>query len=58
VISLSELHYGVLVAPSNEARAARLARPSGLQQRFDPLPVDEAVAHSYGRLAATTVQQG
>ena len=56
VISLAELHYGVLVAPTADARAVRLARLSGLQQRFDPLPVDEAVADSYGRLAATTVQ--
>lgn len=58
VISLAELHYGVLVAPSADARAVRLARLSGLQRRFDPLPVDEAVADSYGRLAATTVHQG
>lgn len=52
VISLAELHYGVLVAKSADARATRLARLSGVQQRFDPLPVDEAVADSYGRLAA------
>jgi predicted nucleic acid-binding protein len=52
VISLAELHYGVLVAKSTDARATRLARLSGLQKRFDPLPVDEAVADSYGRLAA------
>ncbi len=58
VISLAELHYGVLVAQSADARAVRLARLSGLQQRFDPLPVDEAVADSYGRLAAMTVGQG
>lgn len=58
VISLAELHYGVLVAHSPEARAVRLARLSGLQKRFDPLPVDEAVADSYGRLAARTVSQG
>jgi len=58
VISLAELHYGVLVAQSADARAVRLARLSGLQQRFDPLPVDEAVADSYGRLAARTVGQG
>lgn len=58
VVSLAELHYGVLVAPSPDAQAVRLARLSGLQQRFDPLPVDDAVADSYGRLAAATVQQG
>ncbi len=57
VISLAELHYGVLVAQSADARAVRLSRLSGLQKRFDPLPVDEAVADSYGRLAAKTVSQ-
>ena len=58
MISLAELHYGVLVARSADARAVRLARLSGLQKRFDPLPVDEAVADSYGRLAAQIVTQG
>jgi predicted nucleic acid-binding protein len=52
VVSLAELHYGVLVAASADARATRLARLSSLQKRFDPLPVDEAVAESYGRMAA------
>jgi predicted nucleic acid-binding protein len=58
VISLAELHYGVLVATSADARATRLARLSGLQKRFDPLPVDEAVADSYGRMAAKTAGFG
>lgn len=58
VISLAELHYGVLVAKSADARATRLARLSGVQQRFDPLPVDEAVADSYGRLAARVAGVG
>lgn len=58
VISLAELHYGVLVAKSGDIRATRLTRLSGLQKRFDPLPVDEAVADSYGRLAAKIADQG
>lgn len=58
VISLAELRYGVLVAKSPDARAIRLARLSGLEKRFDPLPVDEAVADSYGRLAAKTAGLG
>jgi len=58
VISLAELHYGVLVAASPEARAARLTRLTGLSRRFGPLPVDEAVADSYGRLAARVVDVG
>lgn len=58
VVSLAELHYGVLVAKTADARAARLARLTGLQRRFDPLPLDEPVAESYGRLAARVVATG
>ena len=58
VISLAELQYGVLVTEDADARALRLARLSALQKRFDPLPVDEAVAESYGRLAARVVRVG
>jgi predicted nucleic acid-binding protein len=58
VVSLAELHYGVLVARSEEARAARLGRLTALQRRFDPLPVDDAVADSYGRLAARVARMG
>jgi predicted nucleic acid-binding protein len=58
VVSLAELHFGVLVAKSQEARATRLTRLSAVQRRFDPLPVDDAVADSYGRLAARVAQVG
>jgi predicted nucleic acid-binding protein len=58
MISIAELHFGVLVAKDADARALRLARLSGLQRRFDPLPVDEAVADSYARLAAQVVHVG
>ena len=57
-ITLAELNFGVLVAKSGEVRAERLRRLSLLQQRFDALPVDEAVSTSYGRLAAAVVQSG
>jgi len=58
VISLAELHFGVLAAKSEEARALRLNRLTAIQRRFDPLPVDEAVADSYGQLAARVVKVG
>ena len=51
-ITLAELNFGVLVAKTAEVRAERLRRLSLLEQRFDALPVDEAVTVSYGRLAA------
>lgn len=56
--TLAELHFGVLVAKTAEVRAERLRRLSVLQRRFDPLPLDEEVAASYGRLAAALVEAG
>jgi toxin FitB len=57
-ITLAELNFGVLVAKSAEVRAERLRRLSLLQQRFDALPLDDAVAISYGRLASAVVDAG
>lgn len=56
--TLAELHVGVLVARSAQVRAERLRRLSILQRRFDALPLDEAVAASYGRLASAVVEAG
>jgi toxin FitB len=58
IASLAELQFGVLVAKTTEARASRLARLSAIQRRFDPLPIDEAIADSYARLAARVVETG
>ena len=58
VVSLAELHFGVLIAGCDDARSLRLRRLSVIQRRFDPLPVDEAVAESYGMLAAKVVGLG
>lgn len=57
-VTLAELHFGVLVAKTVDVRAERLRRLSVLQQRFDALPVDDAVAASYGRLAAAVAETG
>lgn len=58
VVTVAELHFGVLVAREQTVRAERLRRLSVLQRAFDPLPVDEAVAASYGQLAAAVVAAG
>ena len=58
VVSMAELQFGVLVAKTPEAQAARLARLSAIQRRFEPLPVDDAVADSYASLAAAVVRAG
>ncbi len=56
--SLAELHFGVLVTPNSAVRAERLRRLTALQRRFDALPVDDAVAASYGELAAVVMAIG
>ncbi|HET8681751.1 MAG TPA: PIN domain-containing protein [Micromonosporaceae bacterium] len=58
IVSIAELKFGVLVAKNDETRATRLSRLSAIERRFDPLPVDEAVADSYARLAARVVAVG
>ena len=57
-VTLAELHFGVLVATTASVRAERLRRLSVLQHHFDALPVDEAVAASYGQLAAAVAKAG
>lgn len=56
--TLAELHFGVLVARNPGTRAERLRRLSLLQRQFDALPLDDAVAASYGEIAAAVVQAG
>ncbi len=57
-VTMAELHYGVLVADDDQVRATRLRKLRALQRRFDPLPIDDAVAESYGELAAAVVSAG
>ncbi|KGN37894.1 type II toxin-antitoxin system VapC family toxin [Knoellia subterranea] len=56
--TLAELHFGVLVAKTAAVRAERLRRLSIIQRHFDALPIDDAVAASYGHLAAAVVELG
>jgi predicted nucleic acid-binding protein len=58
-ISISELHFGLLVAGDDEARALRAARLGLIEARFpNPLPLDDRVARALGRLKATVAQRG
>lgn len=57
-ITLAEMHFGVLVAKEREVRAERLRRLLALQRAFDALPLDDAVAASYGHIAAAIVDAG
>lgn len=56
--TLAELHFGVLAARDDATRAERLRRLSVIQRHFDALPLDDAVAASYGQLAAAVVAAG
>jgi hypothetical protein len=58
VVSIAELHFGVLVAGSDEARAIRLRRLAVVEEVFDPLPFDATVARECGKLHAAVVQRG
>lgn len=58
VISLSELHFGVLAAPDEEARARRMRRLAIIEDRFDALPFDAEAARECGRLHAAVAQRG
>lgn len=56
--SVAELHFGVLVTRDPDVRAERLRRLSLIERAFDALPIDDAVARSYGRLAAAVAHGG
>ena len=54
IVTVAELHFGVLVARDQAVRAERLRQLSVLQRAFDPLPVDDAVAAGRQPRARTT----
>ena len=57
-VSLAELHFGVLVAGSDDIRASRLRRLATIEQTYHALAIDATVAREYGRLAAAVVAAG
>jgi toxin FitB len=57
-VTLAELHFRVLIAKERKVRAERLRRLALLERTFDALPVDEAVAASYGHLASAVAEAG
>lgn len=58
VVSLTELHFGVLVAPDDDARARRMRRLAIVEDRFDALPFETEAARECGRLHAAVSQRG
>lgn len=58
VVSITELHFGVLVADDDDERARRTARLAVVEATFDPLPISAEVARVWGQLAAAVVRRG
>ena len=58
VISLTELHFGVLVARDDETRALRTRRLGVIEAHFDALPFDAPAARECGRLHAIVARRG
>lgn len=58
VASITELHFGVLVARDDDERARRVNRLATIEAAFDPLPITVEVARAWGRLAAAVTDRG
>ena len=58
VASITELHFGVLVADDDDERARRTTRLSVVEATFDPLPISVEVARIWGQLAAAVARRG
>jgi toxin FitB len=56
--SLSELHFGTLIATDPDERGRRAQRLGIVEATFDPLPIDAPVAREWGRLAAAVAERG
>lgn len=58
VASITELHFGTLLARDDDERARRTGRLAVVEATFDPLPVSVEVARAWGQLAAAVAQRG
>ncbi len=58
VITIAELHLGVLMADDPKIRALRLRTLSAVEALFEPLPIDTAVARAFAEIAAEARRQG
>jgi toxin FitB len=59
VVSIAELHFGVLVARDDDERARRLTHLAFIELRYaDPLVLSDVVARERGRLEAAVTNRG
>jgi predicted nucleic acid-binding protein len=57
-VSLTELHFGVLMASDEEERGRRIVRLAAIESHFDPIPFDASAARECGRLHAAVAHRG
>jgi predicted nucleic acid-binding protein len=58
VITLAELHLGVLMAQGSAVRAKRLRTLTMVQGAFEPLPIEAEVARTFAELVAEARRHG
>lgn len=58
VLTLAELHLGVLLADEPGVRAARVRTLGSVEALFEPLPIDAAVARTFAALVAEARRAG
>ncbi len=58
VITVAELHLGVLMADEPHVRAQRLRTLMSLRSLFEPIPIDTAVATTFAELVADARRTG
>ncbi len=58
VVTLAELHIGVLLADEPRMRAQRMRSLSEVERSFDALPVDKDVARNFAVIVADARKRG
>lgn len=58
VVTVAELHLGVLLADDPRVRAERLRTLSNVERSFDALPIDDEVARAFAVIVADARRRG
>lgn len=58
VVSIAELQFGVLRAAGSPHQASRLQRLSMIENAYDVIPMDAAIARAYAECAAAVAGSG
>lgn len=58
VVTIAELQFGVLQAAGSPSQAGRLQRLSMIENAYDVIPVDAAIARAYAECAAKISARG